>query len=482
MSTGCTKRLASSFRDPSGFLFDRDGVLYRQITIGYKDHYDLCNRSGLYHALMKKGMLIPHEEVEIPPETQEGSYKIIRPERIPFISYPYEWCFSQLKGAALLTLHIQKLSLEHGMSLKDASAYNVQFRHGQPVFIDTLSFEQYREGYPWIAYRQFCQHFLAPLVLMSFTDIRLNQLLRIYIDGVPLDLASKLLPFGTWFRLSTLLHIHLHAKSQARYADKHVEPVHRKVTKTALLGIISSLEASIAKLQWRPVGTEWGAYYEDTNYSPEALADKKRIVGEYLGRIQPQSVWDLGANTGLFSRLAAERGIPTVAFDIDPAAVEKHYQQIIGSGLQGKAGAAMMPTIGVPSQTRLAASMLPLCLDLSNPSAGIGWGGNERMSFQDRGPAHTILALAIVHHLAISNNLPFQKIACFFSKLCRYLIIEFVAKSDSQVQKMLTTREDIFLRYTREVFEETFKKYFSIVSINQIKDSERILYAMKNLS
>jgi len=198
--------IPSSFRDPSGVLFVRDGSIFRQVNTIYKDNYDHLMNSGIYETLVADKLLIPHEEVDIEGVNPDLAYKIIKPELIPFISYPYEWSFSQLKDAALATLRIQKRSVDFGMSLKDCSAYNIQFRNGKPVFIDTLSFEKYHEGQPWVAYRQFCQHFLAPLALMSCRDVRLNQLLRVYIDGVPLDLASSLLPFRTRFVFSLLSH------------------------------------------------------------------------------------------------------------------------------------------------------------------------------------------------------------------------------------------------------------------------------------
>jgi len=215
-------RLSASFRDPSGFLFTRQGVLYRQVNQAYQPHYDKLLNSGLYDKLVKAGLLIPHEEVGVEPAEPSLAYKVLRPERVDFISYPYEWSFSQLQDAALATMAIQKLALDAGMVLKDSSAYNIQFYRGRPVLIDTLSFEAYREGEPWVAYRQFCQHFLAPLSLMAYTDVRLNQLLRIYIDGVPLDLAVRLLPGRTRFDLGLATHIHLHAVAQQRYADKAV--------------------------------------------------------------------------------------------------------------------------------------------------------------------------------------------------------------------------------------------------------------------
>ncbi|MFQ5646449.1 MAG: class I SAM-dependent methyltransferase [bacterium] len=446
-----------SFRDPSGFLFFQDGCLYRQVNKVYREDYDLLISSGLYDTLVKSGLLVAHEEVDLP--GSEPACKILKPELIPFISYPYEWCFSQLKAAALTTLRIQKTSLSMEMSLKDSSAYNIQFLQGRPVLIDTLSFERYREGTAWVAYKQFCQHFLAPLALMSYTDIRLNQLSRVFIDGVPLDLASALLPSGTKYKFSLLSHIHLHAKSQKRYGDKdkNKEIKNPGISKTALLGIIDSLESAVGKLKWKSRGTEWGDYYDKTNYSPDSFEFKKKLVERFLEKSSPKTVWDLGANTGVFSRLASDKGRETVSFDVDPAAVELNYLESVKNKDTG---------------------ILPLLLDLTNPSPGIGWEHKERMSLLERGPVDAVMALALIHHLAISNNLPLEKIAGFFHEICRYLIIEFVPKSDSQVQKLLTNREDIFPDYTRENFEKVFSEFFAIENSEEIKDSDRVLYLM----
>ncbi len=306
------QRLGASFRDPSGFLFSRDGVLYRQVNQIYAEHYDRLISSGLYSRLTNAGLLVLHEEVNVAPEDQALAYKIIKPQPLPFISYPYEWSFSQLKDAALATMRIQKFALESGMVLKDASAYNIQFHNGKPILIDTLSFEIYHEGEPWVAYRQFCQHFLAPLALVAHTDVRLNQLLRVYIDGIPLDLAARLLPRRTRYGLGLATHIHLHAAAQKRYADKAVtkEQTSRKMSKMQFMGLMDSLETSTRKLNWKPSGTEWGDYYtaSSSHYSTSAFEHKKQLVSTFLERLQPTSTWDLGANTGEFSRLAAEPG------------------------------------------------------------------------------------------------------------------------------------------------------------------------------
>ncbi|MFC1514696.1 SAM-dependent methyltransferase [Candidatus Omnitrophota bacterium] len=452
------KIVEGSFRDPSGFLFYRDGSLYRQVNISYRQDYDHLIDSGLYGRLVDSGLLVPHDEADIEPDDPSKAYKVIKPQGLPFISYPYEWSFSQLKDAALATLEIQKRSLDIGMTLKDCSSYNIQFRKGRPVLIDTFSFERYVEGSPWVAYRQFCQHFLAPLALMSYKDIRLSQLLRIYIDGVPLDLASLLLPIRTRLRFSLLSHIHLHAKSQKHFADKAPDLSRCRMSRLSFLGLIDSLESAVRGLRIPRQPTEWGDYYGHTNYSQDALQHKKDIVSEFLERTKPGMVWDLGANAGLFSRLAGDKGMQTISFDIDPLAVEKNYLDCVKNA---------------------ETNILPLLLDVTNPSPGIGWANEERASILKRGPADTVLALALIHHLAISNNLPLNRIAKFFSKICKNLIIEFIPKSDSQVQRLLLTREDIFSGYTREDFERAFEKYFTIQDSVNIKDSQRAVYLMQ---
>ncbi|WP_243688468.1 class I SAM-dependent methyltransferase [Geotalea toluenoxydans] len=339
--------LSSSFRDPSGFLFLENGTLFRSITRLYQQNYDHLMQSGLYNKLVESNLLLPHMEVSLSGKDFDHNYKVIQPELLSFVSYPYEWCFNQIKDAALALIEIQKQSLAFNMILKDASAYNMQFHKGKPILIDTLSFEIYKEDQPWVAYRQFCQHFLAPLSLMAFRDVRLSQLMRIYIDGLPLDLTSKLLPMSTWFNFSFLSHIHLHAKTQKRYESKALPRYSHKVRKDSLIALIHHLESAITGLKWLPAGSEWSEYYNDTNYSQKAMQHKQQLVDYYLVESKPRTVWDLGANTGAFSRIAMHKDIHTIAFDLDPAAVEKNYLQM---------------------RENKETKILPLCLDLANPT------------------------------------------------------------------------------------------------------------------
>jgi len=453
--------VSGSFRDPSGFMFKHDGKLYRQVNQKYQEEYDLLMSSGLYDQLNKSRTLVAHKEVDLALAPRpEIAYKVIQPEIVEFISYPYEWCFNQLKDAAILTLAIARRSLEFGMSLKDASAYNIQFHQGRPIFIDTLSFEKYEEGTPWVAYRQFCQHFLAPLALMAKTDIRLAQMLRLHIDGIPLDLASKLLPARTRANFGLTTHIHIHAGSQKRYADKEVSQaeVKSRVSKTAMLGLLDSLLSTVKNLNVKTIQTEWTDYYQDNNYTPASFEAKRQLVRAFIEKVQPKQVWDLGGNTGEFSRAASDLHIPTVCFDIDPGAVQQNYDLV---------------------KQNKEKFMLPLRMDLTNPSPDLGWHNAERESMHARGPVDLVMALALIHHLAISNNVPLVDVADYFADLGEYLIIEFVPKSDSQVKRLLASRLDIFPEYTLEGFRDAFTRRYAVLEEKSVEGSARTLFLMK---
>jgi ribosomal protein L11 methylase PrmA len=465
--------LGGSFRDPSGFVFEREGSIFRQVNQSYAADYDRLMSSGLYDRLTSKRLLIAHQEVEglevFAERDDARRYRTLLPEQLDFVSYPYEWCFSQLKDAALATLRIQRMALKFDMSLKDASAYNMQFQRGRPLFIDTLSFGSYREGEPWVGYRQFCGHFLAPLALASYRDVRLAQLLRIHLDGIPLDLAASLLPARSWLDLGLLLHIRLHARYQRRYADSGRGDAsrargvagsgRRKLSKSGLVNLIRALEAAVRKLDWAPAASQWSDYYAGDSYEAHALECKQALVAGYLEAAPPKRVWDLGSNTGVYSRIAADAGAQVVSFDLDPACVERNYRSVRERGEE---------------------NVLPLLLDLANPSPAVGWANRERASLAERKRPDVLLALALVHHLAVAGNLPLARIAAYFAELADALVIEFVPKSDLKVQQLLATREDVFPDYHRRGFEAAFARCWQIVDSAPIEGSERMLYRMQS--
>ncbi len=457
--------LRSSFRDPSGFVFRHQGRILRQVNRLHAADYDQLMSSGLYDELMQDGTLIPHREIDGPlPGTPhpELHHLTLEPEPIDFLSYAYEWCFSQFKDAARITLAVQQRALEFGMTLKDASVYNVQFHRGRPLLIDTLSFERYEEGAPWAAYRQFCQHFLAPLSLMSRVDVRLGELLRVHLDGIPLDLAVKLLPWRALLRPGLFMHVWMHSRYQTRYASAGSEAAEavssRRLSASALKNLTTGLQRTIEGLDWEPTGTEWASYYEGDSYDDDSFAHKREIVGRFLDQVAPDRVWDLGANTGVHSWLAVDRGARVVAFDVDPAAVEQGWREV---------------------KKRKEECLLPLVLDLANPSPASGWAHEERDSLVARADADLVIGLALIHHLAIGNNVPLGRISRFLASLAPRLVIEFVPKSDAKVKTMLLTREDIFPDYTPEGFAAAFNADWEIEETVSIQGSDRTLHLLR---
>jgi ribosomal protein L11 methylase PrmA len=450
-----------SYRDPSGFVFTRDGVILRQIDPSFAAEWDHFLASGLYERLTSEAILVAHEEMETSLAAVPPAHAVIRPEPIEVISYPYEWSFSQLQDAALLTLRAQALAAEAGLTLRDASAYNVQFRGSRPVLIDSLSFERSEPGQPWAPYRQFCEHFLAPLALMARVDIRLGSMLRDHLEGIPLDLAARLLPRRTRVSFGLGPHIHLHARAQRTHADQAAKAEQPRaksepsMSASKLATLVESLRSTIEGLTWEPQGTVWADYAENTSYDDEATAAKSVAVAEALDAAAGSRVWDLGANTGRYSLIAAEHGYSVVALDIDPGAVERGY-------------------VGLRKQERT--DILPLLADLTDPSPSLGWGSAERRALLDRMDTDVILALALVHHLAIGANVPLPMIATLFAQLAGHAIVEFVPKQDAMVQRLLASRRDIFDDYSANGFGRAFAKHFDVVSETPITDSARTLY------
>lgn len=452
------KPLTSSFRDPHGYLATHQGKLYRIVTQTGQSDFDAFTASGLYQELEAAGQIVSHREVANSIFAEANAYKVLEPQLIPFISYPYEWSFSQFKDAALLTLEIQTKALKRGLSLKDASFFNVQFIGCKPVFIDTLSFEK-RQDRPWVAYRQFCQHFLAPLLLMQSIAPDFNRHLTSHIDGFPLPLAAKLLPFKVKMKPAVFMHLTMHAQSQKKHENKRQKGAAKNFGSFTLekqLALIDHLHSFIRSLELPKQKTEWSDYTSATqHYSDESMLFKREFIEKAAKELGPKLVWDVGGNTGEFSRLAAKSGASVVCFDGDPLCIEKNY-------LNGKKSGD--------------SQILPLLIDLGNPSPAIGWAHAERMSFKDRGKADLAMALALMHHLRITANIPIELIADFFSALGEKVLIEFVPKDDPMAKLLLEGREDIFSDYTLEAFETAFLERFTLIQKSPIPQSGRILY------
>jgi ribosomal protein L11 methylase PrmA len=455
-------RLTASYRDPAGFVFKKDNTVYRQINRLYSKQYEHFISSGLYEHLANKGLIVSQQEVDNIMYEPEIGYKTLLPEQIPFISYPYEWCFDQLKDAALLTLELVKESLSYGMILKDATPFNVQFHKGKPIFIDTLSFDMYEEGTPWIAYRQFCENFLGPLLLMHYQQIEMNKLLLIYPNGIPLNTIASLLPFKSRFNMGALLHVYFQSgyKNNGR-ENKSGNAKTLKLSQNRLLAIIDSLQTTIQKLTIKKEVTTWENYYSETVLNEEYVVEKTGIISNLLSKIKANTAIDLGANNGYFSKLLSSNNIATVASDIDPNCVNQLY---------------------IDNKNKNVTTIHPLIIDLAVPTPAIGWANKERDSFWQRCNFDLSLALALIHHLAIGRNVPMGQIAEMFSQISKYLIIEFVPKSDPKVQLLLENREDIFDEYTIEGFEKNFLKHYSIIDKQPVANTHRMMYLLEKKS
>ena len=458
--SSCLEQLKdnASFRDPAGFIFHQNGEVFRYVSSDFSTKYRSFRNSKLYTSLVEKGYLVSSEEIA-EETTPQGTTLITKPTKIPFVSYPSEWTFSQLKEAAKLTLEIQSMCLKHNMSLKDASVYNVQYIGSQPIFIDTLSFEPWQGKLPWKAYRQFCQHFLAPLTLSSYCDVRLHSLYTSHLDGIPLDLAKRLLPFKSYLHPSRFLHLWLHETfQQDKWAKKatqtEVESIGSVPPKSAF-GLNESLHASIDSLQSKKSKSSWNTYYQGDSYNDEAFGEKKSILETMLNHLNPQTVWDLGSNDGFFTELVSKHSKYSVAFDFDVTCLENMYQRLRGQNNQ---------------------DILPLYLNIANPTPGIGWENKERKSLFDRGPCDLALALAVVHHLVVTAAIPLPKIVDFFRKVSRNLIIEYVPPTDPKFQQISRSNPNDFSFFTEEYFQTTFLKSFTLVKRLPIHSSKRTIY------
>jgi len=454
---------AGSFRDPSGRVFVRNGRIYRSIFEHGVKEFVAARDAGVYDNLITDGLLIPHEEVDFGEWAPEGTVFCLTHPRIPMVSYPWEWPFSMLKDAALVHLKAMAKLVPEGFWLRDASAFNIQYDGARLRLIDTLSVGRRIPESPWVAYGQFCSHFLAPLALAAYGDVRTLSLWRSHIDGYPLDLAAGLLPFWQKFRPGLFMHLILHARAQAMADRKkdigRTKPAKKpKVSDRGLSGIVHSLRMSIEGTKWNRRSEIWEEYGEIRTYQAEDVAKKAEYVDKVVKRLKPNVVWDLGANTGEFSLIAASHGAFVVSIDGDPACAEALYQKVsTGEGVKG---------------------VLPLTMDLANPSPGLGWNGKERLSLSERGPADLVMALALIHHLVLSSCVPLELTAQWLSILGRNLLVEFVPPQDPMVRKLLQNRGEEHLPYNLDLFERSFLGSFDFQDRAELRNG-RTLFLYK---
>jgi len=443
----------ASYRDNSGFVFRYEGNVYRYVHPAYEAHYTRLMGSGLYEALLKKNRLVAHEEVKDAAKFGFTNGSVLLPQQIPFISYPYEWSFDMWKDAALLTLEIAAASLKKQMILKDATPFNIQFYNGKPIFIDTLSFENYEEGKPWVAYRQFCECFLAPLLLMQYCHPDTAKLFSVYPNGIPMDVLVSLLPKRSRWNMNTFLHVHL----QAKLSGRQKPAAENKFSRQKLELLLKGLQSYVQNISLKKTKTTWDNYYTDTILGDDYLQAKTKLVTAFISDIQYTTAIDLGANDGHFSLLLGNDKT-VIATDADHNCINELYLSIKRTN---------------------KVNLLPLVNNLLTPSPAIGWANTERESITARLKAGLVMALALVHHLAIAGNVPLALIADWLHPMGEYLLVEFVPKSDEKVKLLLQHRKDIFDGYTPEDFKAIFTAKYTILKEQQVGHTNRVLFLMK---
>jgi ribosomal protein L11 methylase PrmA len=447
-----------SFRDPDSRVASVDGRILRLLSERGLAEWRAFSASPLFAELVREEKLVgTHEadDVALP-----GAAGVLEHDVVPFVSYPYEWSFGMLRDAALLQLELVRRAVEAGLMLKDSTPYNVQFRGARPVFVDVGSFEPLREGEPWAGYRQFCMLFLYPLLLAAWKGVPFQPWLRGSIDGVaPLQMRS-LLSFRDRFRRGALTHVVLHARLERRYEERDTD-LKRELKaagfrKELILANVKKLEKLVSGLTRRAGDSAWSGYAPTTTYSDEDAERKARFVAEAVEAERPRVVWDLGCNEGRHARIASETAKHVVAVDADEVVVDRLYDALKAEG---------------------TATILPLTMNLADPSPGLGWRGLERRSLAERGTPDLALCLALVHHLSISGNVPVAEVVEWLRSLGASLVVEFPTPDDPMVARLLRRkREHDHPDYRRDWFERCLGERFDVARTEELASGSRVLY------
>lgn len=461
MSMSNRPRLDSaSFRDRTGRVYVSGEEVYRGLSDEAWENWKALDNTRFFHRNMESGSLVSTQAIDFPEQDVSNDWPHwLKHQKLPFISYPYEWSFSMLKDAALLHLGLLRDALREEMTMKDGTPYNVQFVGPRPIFIDIPSFEKWRSATPWIGYKQFCEMFLNPLFFQAYKGIDFQPLLKAYLDGIPVDVADRVFSWTGIGKRGVLSHVFLQNKLNRKLADsqkstrKELEGAgfNRRLVQNNVEGLIKL----ISNLEWSRKDSEWADYDSFHNYTEEDHERKAQFIRDSLSDIRPNMVWDLGCNTGQFSLIASEFAKRVIAIDGDHGAVDRLYQELRKSQV---------------------VNVQPIVLDLANPSPDHGWRGRERTSLQSRNQPDMLLALALVHHLVISANVPVQEVIEWFYELSDHLIIEHVGKADEKVKTLCLNKVDNYDDYDRPNFESILSSRFRIIRQIDMSSGNRRLY------
>lgn len=455
-----------SFRDREGRVFTLEGRILRAVSQRAFEDWEALAATRFFARLTAEGRIVATRQAVFPEEEIRAIsphwVAVLEHEPIPFVSYPYEWSFSMLRDAALLQLDLLDEALEEGVILKDSSAYNVQWQGARPVFIDVASFERWVEGDPWVGYLQFCQLFLYPLLLTAYRDVSFQPWLRGALDGISPEDINRLLGWRDRFRPGVFADVYLQARFQAhsareRDAERSVRAELRQAgfRKEMIVHNVRRLRKIVGTLAWRRSRSEWADYAEEHAYDRENRELKERFVREAAATRHWRMVWDLGANTGTFSRIAAEHADYVVALDADHLAVDRLYRRLAAEGPR---------------------NILPLVGNLADASPALGWRHRERKALGERPRPELTLCLAVIHHLVITANIPLPEFVDWLASLGSHLVIEFVTKDDPMVRKLLRNKSDIYYDYEIPVFEACLGEHFEILRQESLRAGHRKLY------
>jgi len=455
---------SGSFRDRDGRIYRVDGRIFRGLSAGALADFEKLQAKKFYAHSLGQGQLVgsellPRSQVPLPAAELERWAGFLEHQRVPVVSYPYEWTFGMLRDAALLQLELVEAAIKEDMTLKDATPYNIQFVAGRPVFIDIPSFETLQAGAPWAGYRQFCEMFLFPLMLQSYKGIPFQPLMRGSIDGVGVQMAARLFGWRDRFRGGVLSHVWLQSKLDRRYGnssqDVRTDLKSAGFGKELILANVRKLRKLVGKLEWQGADSEWGAYEAFHNYSAEDHSLKESFIDESVAASAAECVWDIGCNTGQFSKIAARHADRVLAMDLDHFAVERLYREVRAEDIN---------------------NILTLVQNVADPSPNWGWRNRERTDLSSRARPDLVLCLALIHHVVISANVPLDEFIGWLAELSDQLVIEYVSRKDDKVQTLLRNKEDKYTDYSRERLEQALRRHYEIRREQPLESGNRFLY------
>ncbi len=452
-----------SFRDPSNRVFVGEEAVIRALDNEGAKALAAMEGSAFFGEAQRAGSLITGERVDRPADMSDPLWTtFVAHPKLAVWSYPYEWCFSMLRSAALIQLELLSAALADEATCKDATPYNVQFQGTRPLFIDYGSFEPYQPGDPWYGYLQFCQLYLYPLLFQAYADIAFQPLLVADVDGITPELAARVLgPLRLW-RKGMMVHVALHAQVQQRFAkrEQDVKADLRKsgFSKRMIEANVAGLTKLVESLRWKRSESEWSSYVDRPHYTSDELAAKEAFVTQAAARRRWDIAWDVGCNDGRFSRLVSPHSDHVIAFDSDHLVVDLLFRSLAGEG---------------PS------NILPLVVDLAKPSPGLGWRGGERQAFLDRNRPDLVLFLAVIHHLAITANVPLGEILALLRSLGAVVVLEFPTEDDPMVQRLMRNkRAGVHDGYRLAAFEQLLESAFEVTRREELASGTRVMFEL----